>query len=46
VLTLFDYFAFLNAFEARDPSADLDGDGEFTLLDFGAFQDAFDAGCP
>jgi len=28
-----------------NPEADLDGDGEFTLFDFLAFQAAFDAGC-
>ena len=27
------------------PLADLDGDGELTLFDFLAFQNAFDAGC-
>jgi hypothetical protein len=26
--------------------ADLDGDGELTIFDFLAFQNAFDAGCP
>ena len=45
VLTIFDFLAFFNAFDAADPIADLDGDGAFTLFDFLAFQDAFDAGC-
>jgi len=29
-----------------DPRADFDGDGDFTIFDFLAFQNAFDAGCP
>ena len=45
-LTLFDFLAFFNAFDAANPIADLDGDGEFTLFDFLAFQTAFDTGCP
>jgi predicted outer membrane repeat protein len=45
-LTIFDYLAFANLFDAGDPRADLDGDGELTLFDFLAFQTAFDAGCP
>ncbi|MFI4915062.1 MAG: GC-type dockerin domain-anchored protein [Phycisphaerales bacterium JB060] len=44
-LTLFDFLAFQNAFDAGDPRADFDGDGELTLFDFLAFQNAFDAGC-
>ena len=44
-LTLFDFLAFQNAFDAGDPRADFDGDGELTLFDFLAFQSAFDAGC-
>ncbi|UYV13554.1 MAG: hypothetical protein NCW75_04545 [Phycisphaera sp.] len=44
-LTLFDFLAFQNRFDAMDPIADFDGDGDFTLFDFLAFQDAFDAGC-
>ena len=44
-LTLFDFLAFQNLFDAGDPLADFDGDGEFTLFDFLAFQNAFDAGC-
>jgi hypothetical protein len=45
-LTLFDFLAFQNAFDAGDPVADFDGDGDLTLFDFLAFQNAFDAGCP
>ncbi len=44
-LTLFDFLAFQNAFDAGEPAADFDGDGELTLFDFLAFQNAFDAGC-
>ncbi|MEO1008671.1 MAG: GC-type dockerin domain-anchored protein [Planctomycetota bacterium] len=45
VLTLFDFLAFQNAFDAGDPIADFDGDGSLTLFDFLAFQNAFGAGC-
>ncbi|UYV11650.1 MAG: hypothetical protein NCW75_10110 [Phycisphaera sp.] len=44
-LTIFDFLAFQNAFDAMDPAADFDGDGAFTIFDFLAFQNAFDAGC-
>jgi hypothetical protein len=44
-LSLFDFLAFQNAFDAGDPIADIDGDGEFSIFDFLAFQNAFDAGC-
>ena len=44
-LSLFDFLAFQNAFDAGDLSADFDGDGSLTLFDFLAFQNAFDAGC-
>ena len=44
-LTLFDFLAFQNLFDAVSPEADFDGDGELTLFDFLAFQNAFDAGC-
>ncbi|MEQ9096540.1 MAG: VCBS repeat-containing protein [Phycisphaerales bacterium] len=46
VLTIFDFLAFQNLFDAGDPIADFDGDGSLTLFDFLAFQNAFDAGCP
>ncbi|MEQ9096644.1 MAG: GC-type dockerin domain-anchored protein [Phycisphaerales bacterium] len=45
-LTIFDFLAFQNAFDAGLPSADFDGDGRLSLFDFLAFQNAFDAGCP
>ncbi len=45
-LTIFDFLAFQNAFDAMDPVADFDGDGAFTIFDFLAFQNAFDLGCP
>jgi len=44
-LTLFDFLAFQNLFDAGDLRADFDGDGSLTLFDFLAFQNAFDAGC-
>ena len=44
-LTIFDFLAFQNAFDARDPRADFDGDGAFTIFDFLAFQNEFAAGC-
>jgi hypothetical protein len=45
-LTIFDFLAFQNLFDAGDPIADFDGDGALTIFDFLAFQNAFDAGCP
>ncbi len=45
-LTIFDFLAFQNAFDAGDLLADFDGDGELTIFDFLAFQNEFDAGCP
>ena len=44
-LTLFDFLAFQNLFDAGDLAADFDGDGDLTLFDFLAFQNEFDAGC-
>ena len=44
-LTVFDFLAFQNLFDAGDARADLDGDGALTVFDFLAFQTAFDAGC-
>ena len=46
VLTIFDFLAFQNAFDAGDLAADFDGDGSLTTFDFLAFQNEFDAGCP
>jgi len=45
-LTLFDFLAFQNLFDAGDPAADFDGDGSLTLFDFLSFQNEFDGGCP
>ena len=44
-LSIFDFLAFQNAFDAGDLAADFDGDGVLTLFDFLAFQNEFDAGC-
>ena len=44
-LTIFDFLAFQNAFDAGESIADCDGDGALTLFDFLCFQNAFDAGC-
>ncbi|MEQ8845097.1 MAG: PQQ-dependent sugar dehydrogenase [Phycisphaerales bacterium] len=45
-LTLFDFLAFQNLFDAGDPAADFDGDGDLTIFDFLAFQNEFAGGCP
>lgn len=45
-LTIFDFLAFQNAFDAGDLLADFDGDGVLTIFDFLQFQNEFDAGCP
>ena len=44
-LTIFDFLAFRDQFDAGDAQADLDGDGRLTLFDFLAFQNRFDDGC-
>jgi hypothetical protein len=44
-LTIFDFLAFQNQFDAGDLAADFDGDGSLTIFDFLAFQNEFDAGC-
>ncbi|MEQ9097298.1 MAG: GC-type dockerin domain-anchored protein [Phycisphaerales bacterium] len=44
-LTIFDFLAFQNAFDAGDLAADCDEDGDLTLFDFLCYQNAFDAGC-
>jgi len=44
-LTIFDFLAFQNSFDAGDLVADFDGDGSLTIFDFLAFQNEFDAGC-
>lgn len=45
VLDFFDVLVFQNLFDARDPRADFDGNGEFTIFDFLIFQNEFVAGC-
>ncbi|MEQ8316989.1 MAG: DNRLRE domain-containing protein [Phycisphaerales bacterium] len=44
-LTIFDFLAYQNLFDAGDLAADFDGDGALTIFDFLAFQNEFDAGC-
>jgi hypothetical protein len=44
-LTIFDFLAFQNAFDAGDLAADFDGDGSLNIFDFLAFQNEFAAGC-
>ena len=44
-LSIFDFLAFQNAFDAGDLAADFDGDGVLTIFDFRAFQNEFDDGC-
>lgn len=44
-LTVFDFLAYLNAFDAGRSEADLDDDGKLTIFDLLAFQNEFDAGC-
>ena len=44
-LTIFDFLAFQNLFDAGSRVADFDGDFQLTIFDFLAFQNAFDAGC-
>ena len=46
LLDLADIVAFVNAFTASDPLADLDGNSLFDLADLSAFVTAFAAGCP
>ena len=45
-LTIFDFLAFQNRFDAGSLETDFDGDGALTIFDFLAFQNAFDLGCP
>ncbi len=44
-LTIFDFLAFQNAFDAGDLIADCDEDGALTIFDFLCFQNQFDLGC-
>lgn len=45
-LNFFDVSAFLSAFNAQDPSADISGEGDFNFFDVSSFLTAFTAGCP
>jgi len=44
-LDLFDFLAYVNAFNAGDVKADCDGAGGLDLFDFLCFVNAFNAGC-
>ncbi len=44
-LSLFDFLAYVNSFNAGSDDADCDGDGDLTLFDFLCFVNAFNAGC-
>jgi hypothetical protein len=44
-LTLFDFLAFVNAFNGGEAAAECDGDEGLTLFDFLCFVNAFNAGC-
>jgi|GEM_PF-6821592 len=44
-LSLFDFLAFQNAFDAGDLVADFDGDGSLTIFDFLEFQNDFSECC-
>lgn len=46
IINNFDNSAFLAAFNAEDPSADLNDDGLFNFFDITLFLNAFGAGCP
>ena len=46
VLDLADVVAFVSAFTAQEPAADLNGDGLWDLADVTGFVTAFTAGCP
>jgi Subtilase family len=45
-LNFFDVSAFLSAFSASDPAADLNGDGLFNFFDISDFLSVFNSGCP
>ena len=46
LLNFFDVSKFLEAFGSHDPSADVNGDGEFNFFDVSTFLSAFTNGCP
>ena len=45
VLDLFDFLAFVNAFNGGNPAADCDGNGGLDLFDFLCFNNGFNSGC-
>jgi hypothetical protein len=45
VLNLFDFLAYVNAFNTGQGSADCDGNGDLNLFDFLCFVNDFNAGC-
>lgn len=45
-LNFFDISAYLSAFSAQDPQADIDENGTFNFFDISAYLSAFSAGCP
>lgn len=45
-LDFFDVSAFLAAYSAQDPSADITGDGSYDFFDVSAFLGLYSAGCP
>ena len=44
-LTIFDFLAFQNSWQAGEEAGDYDGDGEPTIFDYLAYQNAFQQGC-
>lgn len=46
IMNFFDVSAYLDAFGAGDPAADLNGDGAHNFFDVSAFLAAFAVGCP
>ncbi|HCT44815.1 MAG TPA: hypothetical protein DF699_06360, partial [Phycisphaerales bacterium] len=45
-LDFFDVSAFLSAYNAQDPEADLNGDGIFNFFDVSIFLSLYNMGCP
>lgn len=45
-LNFFDVSAFVSAYTAMDPIADINGDGQFNFFDASAYLGLFSAGCP
>lgn len=46
LLNFFDLAAFLNLFQAQDPTADWNNDTLFNFFDLASYINAFNAGCP